>query len=47
MPKFATGVIRFQNEVYPDKKELFEKLSKGQSRKRYSSLVRTPESKLP
>ena len=31
MPKFATGVIRFQNEVYPDKKELFEKLSKGQS----------------
>ncbi|MEH6559419.1 MAG: carbonic anhydrase [Oceanicoccus sp.] len=31
MPKFATGVIRFQNEVYPQKKELFEKLSKGQA----------------
>ncbi len=31
MPKFATGVIKFQNEVYPEKKELFEKLSKGQS----------------
>ena len=31
MPKFAAGVVRFQNEVYPQKKELFEKLSKGQS----------------
>ncbi len=31
MPKFAAGVIRFQNEVYPEKKELFEKLSLGQS----------------
>ena len=31
MPKFATGVIRFQNKVYPQKKELFEKLSKGQA----------------
>jgi len=31
MPKFAAGVIRFQNEVYPEKKELFEKLSHGQS----------------
>ena len=30
MPHFAAGVIRFQNEVYPEKKELFEKLSKGQ-----------------
>lgn len=30
MPKFATGVIKFQNEVYPAKKELFERLSKGQ-----------------
>jgi len=30
MPHFAAGVIRFQNEVYPAKKELFEKLSKGQ-----------------
>ncbi|MFK7886374.1 MAG: carbonic anhydrase [Gammaproteobacteria bacterium] len=31
MPKFAAGVVRFQNEVYPQKKELFEKLSRGQS----------------
>lgn len=31
MPHFAAGVIRFQNEVYPLKKELFEKLSKGQA----------------
>lgn len=31
MPHFAAGVIRFQNEVYPEKKELFEKLSKGQA----------------
>jgi carbonic anhydrase len=31
MPKFAAGVIRFQNEVYPQKQELFEKLSKGQA----------------
>jgi len=31
MPKFAAGVVRFQNEVYPEKKELFETLSKGQS----------------
>jgi len=31
MPNFAAGVIRFQNEVYPKKKELFEKLSQGQS----------------
>ncbi len=31
MPHFAAGVIRFQNEVYPQKKELFEKLSKGQA----------------
>lgn len=31
MPRFAAGVIRFQNEVYPQKKELFEKLSQGQS----------------
>ena len=30
MPHFAAGVIRFQNEVYPEKKELFERLSKGQ-----------------
>ena len=31
MPCFAAGVVRFQNEVYPQKKELFEKLSLGQS----------------
>ena len=31
MPKFAAGVVRFQQEVYPDKQELFEKLSQGQS----------------
>jgi carbonic anhydrase len=31
MPKFAAGVIKFQNSVYPEKKELFEQLSKGQS----------------
>jgi len=31
MPHFATGVVRFQNEVYPQKRDLFEKLSLGQS----------------
>ena len=31
MPHFATGAIRFQNDVFPEKKDLFEKLSKGQS----------------
>jgi len=31
MPHFAAGVVRFQNEIYPQKKELFEKLSQGQS----------------
>ena len=31
MPKFAAGVIEFQNKVYPEKKELFEKLSQGQA----------------
>jgi len=31
MPHFAAGVVRFQNEVFPNKKELFEKLSQGQS----------------
>ncbi|MEO1014688.1 MAG: carbonic anhydrase [Pseudomonadota bacterium] len=31
MPRFATGVVKFQNEVYPDKKELFERLDQGQS----------------
>jgi carbonic anhydrase len=31
MPHFAVGAIRFQNNVFPAKKDLFEKLSKGQS----------------
>ena len=31
MPKFTAGVIRFQKDVFPGKKALFEKLSKGQS----------------
>ncbi len=31
MPHFAAGVVRFQNEVYPQKQALFEKLSEGQS----------------
>ncbi len=31
MPAFAEGVIRFQEEVFPQKKELFERLSLGQS----------------
>ncbi|MEZ5999288.1 carbonic anhydrase [Hyphomonas sp.] len=31
MPRFAAGVVRFQNNVYPDKQDLFEELSKGQS----------------
>jgi len=31
MPHFAAGVVRFQEEVFPKKKELFEKLSLGQS----------------
>ena len=31
MPSFAAGVVKFQQEVYPQKRDLFEKLSKGQS----------------
>ena len=31
MPKFASGVVKFQKDVYPGKKELFEKLSEGRS----------------
>ena len=31
MPHFVDGVIRFQNEIFPQKKELFERLSLGQS----------------
>lgn len=30
MPKFAAGVVKFQNEVFPAKRELFERLSHGQ-----------------
>lgn len=31
MPSFAAGVVKFQTEVFPEKKDLFEKLSRGQS----------------
>jgi len=31
MPNFAAGVVKFQNDVFPAKKELFEKLSHGQN----------------
>lgn len=31
MPNFAAGVVDFQENVYPSKRELFEKLSTGQS----------------
>ena len=31
MASFIEGVFRFQRDVFPEKKELFEKLSKGQS----------------
>lgn len=31
MPHFAAGVVKFQNDVFPEKKALFEKLSTGQS----------------
>lgn len=31
MPKFAAGVVKFQQRVYPEKKDLFEKLAQGQS----------------
>jgi carbonic anhydrase len=30
MPRFASGVVRFQNEVFPQKRDLFKKLSEGQ-----------------
>lgn len=30
MPNFAAGAVKFQNDVYPAKKELFEALSQGQ-----------------
>jgi len=31
MPKFAAGAVRFQADVYPEKKALFERLAEGQS----------------
>ncbi len=31
MPSFAEGVVRFQRDVFPEKKALFEKLSHGQA----------------
>lgn len=31
MPKFAAGVVKFQKEVFPDNKALFEKLAQGQA----------------
>ncbi|NCP17788.1 MAG: carbonic anhydrase [Erythrobacter sp.] len=31
MPRFARGVLKFQDEIFPDKKALFERLSQGQS----------------
>lgn len=31
MPKFAAGVLKFQDAIYPGKQDLFEKLSQGQS----------------
>lgn len=31
MPGFAAGVVRFQTDIYPEKRELFEKLSMGQA----------------
>jgi carbonic anhydrase len=31
MPRFAAGVVRFKNSVYPEKQGLFEELANGQS----------------
>jgi len=31
MPRFASGVVKFQREVFPEKRELFERLSAGQN----------------
>lgn len=31
MPQFAAGVVKFQQEVFPEKRDLFERLSRGQS----------------
>ena len=31
MPKFAAGVVHFEKEVYPQKRDLFERLAAGQA----------------
>jgi len=31
MPRFAAGVVKFQKDVFPEKRELFDELSRGQS----------------
>ncbi|MBI1391580.1 MAG: carbonic anhydrase [Alphaproteobacteria bacterium] len=31
MPRFAAGVVKFQNEVYPENKDLFHELDRGQA----------------
>lgn len=31
MPRFVAGVAKFQSEVFPEKKKLYEELSKGQA----------------
>ena len=31
MAKFVLGAMKFQREVFPEKQELFERLSTGQS----------------
>ncbi len=31
MPKITRGIVRFNTEIYPQKKELFDKLAKGQN----------------
>jgi len=31
MPKFAAGVVKFQSEVFPEKREMFERLALGQA----------------
>jgi carbonic anhydrase len=30
MPKITRGIVRFKTEVYPQRKELFDQLAKGQ-----------------
>jgi len=30
MPNFVSGVIRFQQEIFPSRREFFEQLSDGQ-----------------